>query len=91
MALAWVLTTKIPLFDSSGRVTGLVGICRDITQRKELEKRNQQLATIVESSDDAIVGFDLDRRIRPGTRGQGASTGTRKRRSWRPDIPDNSP
>jgi two-component system, cell cycle sensor histidine kinase and response regulator CckA len=68
-SVLWVLTTKVPLFDGSQRVTGLFGMCRDITRRKELEKRNQQLATIVESSDDAIVGFDLDRRITTWNKG----------------------
>ncbi len=62
-SLSWVLTTRVPLFDETGRVTGLVGIGRDITRRKEREDKNQQLATLVESSDDAIVSFDLDRRV----------------------------
>ena len=59
----WFLTTKVPLVNTRGAVTGLLGITRDITQRKELERKNQQLATLVESSDDAIVGYDLNRRI----------------------------
>ncbi|MGA2477360.1 MAG: PAS domain S-box protein [Spirochaetia bacterium] len=58
-----VLTAKVPIFDAAGAVTGIVGISRDITERKELERKNQQLATLVESSDDAIVGYDLNRRI----------------------------
>jgi two-component system sensor histidine kinase/response regulator len=33
----WVLTTKVPLRSKSGDVTGLVGICRDITDRKYAE------------------------------------------------------
>ncbi len=61
--LRWILTTKVPLVNARGAVTGLLGITRDITQRKELERKNQQLATLVESSDDAIVGYDLNRRI----------------------------
>jgi PAS domain S-box-containing protein len=62
-SLTWMLTTKVPLLDKTGRVTGLVGIGRDITSRKELEEKNQRLATLVECADDAIVGFDLNRRI----------------------------
>ncbi len=34
----WVLTTKAPIFDDSGSVTGLVGISRDITERKLMEE-----------------------------------------------------
>jgi len=33
----WLLTTKVPLRDQSGRVTGIVGIGRDITKRKAAE------------------------------------------------------
>ncbi|MEP6894777.1 MAG: PAS domain S-box protein, partial [Chloroflexota bacterium] len=33
-----ILTTKVPLFDGAGKVTGLVGIGRDITERKQAEE-----------------------------------------------------
>ena len=59
----WVLTTKVPLFDGSNHIHGIMGIGRDITVRKELEKENQKLAMIVKYANDAIVGFDLNRRI----------------------------
>jgi two-component system, cell cycle sensor histidine kinase and response regulator CckA len=64
-----VLTTKVPIFDADGTVTGLVGISRDITDRKELERKNQQLATLVESSDEAIVGIDLNHTITAWNKG----------------------
>jgi diguanylate cyclase (GGDEF)-like protein/PAS domain S-box-containing protein len=35
----WLLTSKIPLKDQDGRVMGLVGIGRDITERKLLESK----------------------------------------------------
>lgn len=35
----WLLTTKIPLSDSADNVTGLVGIGRDITERKRAEEQ----------------------------------------------------
>jgi PAS domain S-box-containing protein len=33
----YLLTTKIPLKDARGQVTGIVGVCRDITERKKAE------------------------------------------------------
>ena len=33
----WLLSTKVPLRDAEGKVAGLVGIGRDITQRKQAE------------------------------------------------------
>ncbi len=59
----WVSTTKMPFRIDDGAILGTFGISRDITQRKRLLDRNQQLATLVESSDDAIVGMGMDRRI----------------------------
>jgi PAS domain S-box-containing protein len=44
---AWVLTTKVPLRDKNGRITGIVGMTRDITPLKEaqaaLKRNNEEL------------------------------------------------
>ena len=34
----WLLTTKAPLRDRHGEIIGLVGICRDVTQRRQAEE-----------------------------------------------------
>lgn len=41
---AWVSTTKVPLRDRSGRIVGLFGISRDITERKLDEARFEEQA-----------------------------------------------
>jgi PAS domain S-box-containing protein len=40
----WLSTTKVPIFDDAGRVTGIVGISRDITERKHAEESRLELA-----------------------------------------------
>jgi PAS domain S-box-containing protein len=40
--ITWALSTKLPLRDPSGKVTGLVGISIDITSRKMMEEALQE-------------------------------------------------
>ena len=37
--ISWVSTTKIPRYDEKGNTIGILGISRDITERKELEEK----------------------------------------------------
>jgi PAS domain S-box-containing protein len=63
-AIAWTSTTKAPLRDPEGKVVGLVGINRDITQQKQAEEALQksdeklrQFATQLERSNRELQDF----------------------------------
>jgi PAS domain S-box-containing protein len=43
----WVSATKVPILDKDGRVTGIVGISRDITERKRIEDEGARLLEAV--------------------------------------------
>jgi PAS domain S-box-containing protein len=58
-----------PIRDSEGEVLGVVLIFRDVTERRRAERERFQLASIVESSDDAIIGKSLDGTITSWNRG----------------------
>ena len=49
-----------PLRDAGGRIVGGINMLLDITERKRAEMDTASLAAIVESSDDAIIGKDLN-------------------------------
>jgi PAS domain S-box-containing protein len=44
----WLLTTKVPLRDDHGKVIGLAGINRDITERKRMEEKLRQYSSNLE-------------------------------------------
>ncbi|MBI4904003.1 MAG: PAS domain S-box protein, partial [Acidobacteria bacterium] len=48
-----------PIRDGSGTIAGTVLVFRDITERRRAERISQRLASIVESSEDAIISKDL--------------------------------
>jgi diguanylate cyclase (GGDEF)-like protein len=54
------LTTKVPLEEAAGRITGVVTVSLDITQQKEAQKLNTLLATAVEHAGDVIEITDAD-------------------------------
>ena len=53
------VSVKFPLLGPDGGVTGVCGIATDITEQKRLEADRLHLAAIVESSEDAVISYDL--------------------------------
>jgi len=62
-----VLTTKAPYRNASGEMIGIIGIVRDITDRRKAEREreheHQLLRTLIDSLPDAIYTKDVDGRF----------------------------
>jgi PAS domain S-box-containing protein len=60
----WWSTTKVPMFDRSGQVSGIAGISRDITALKNgeelLREQSERYRMILETANDAFIGMDPD-------------------------------
>jgi PAS domain S-box-containing protein len=67
-SLKWLLTTKVPLLDKEGSVTGIVGIGRDITKRKlaeaEAEEANRRLEFILGATRTGLDIIDANHNLR---------------------------
>jgi PAS domain S-box-containing protein len=63
----WLLTSKLPLRDEQGRITGLVGIGHDITRRKQAEEalaRERALSwTVLANLPDPVYVEDTEGRL----------------------------
>ncbi len=62
-SLVWVNNTVSPLRDDSGRIRQVAVVSIDISERKKGQEVERQLASIIASSNDAILGIDLDMTI----------------------------
>jgi PAS domain S-box-containing protein len=58
----WLLTSKLPLRDQDGKIVGLVGIGRDITEHKQAEeslaRERTLLRTLIDNLPDSIYAKD---------------------------------
>jgi PAS domain S-box-containing protein len=62
----WLLTSKLPLRDGSGQITGLVGIGHDISERRQMFESAQRYARRLEALhkiDAAILGARPEQEI----------------------------
>jgi len=50
----WVSTTKVPWYNNEGKIIGLIGITRDITERKQAEQLQQVLYNISQAANSPI-------------------------------------
>ena len=55
-----VSLTVSPVRDSGGAIVGCSSIARDISEQRRADRDLARLASIIESSDDAIISKDLD-------------------------------
>jgi PAS domain S-box-containing protein len=56
----WVSIQANPLIDGEGRFEGALSLVRDITAQRLADETRAHLAAIVEFSEDAILGLNLD-------------------------------
>jgi len=63
----WLLTSKLPLRNQDGRIVGLVGIGRDITDRKRAEEETQRerafFDRLVETAPEGVAITDSQGRV----------------------------
>lgn len=73
-AQRWFLTNKVPLRDGTGKIIGMVGISRDISERKESEQliresESKYRALIEQASDGIFVSDAAGNFVMVNTRG----------------------
>ena len=64
-----------PMLDTTGGLIGISAICRDITEWKRAKSKVEFLASIVETSDDAILSWNTEKIITSWNRGAQAMLG----------------
>jgi PAS domain S-box-containing protein len=68
-SIVWINARGSFIEGAAGRIERILCLCSDITEERQAESRNAQLAAIVASSIDAIASIDLTDRIRTWNHG----------------------
>ncbi len=55
-----IFLTILPIYDDNGAVIGASGIARDLTKERQASQNARNMASIIESSNDAIVAVSMD-------------------------------
>jgi len=80
--IRWVSATKVPVVDKDGRVTGIVGISRDISEQMQMEEElrssEDQLRILFEFAPDAYYLNDLKGTFIDGNRAAEEMVGYKK-------------
>ena len=56
----WHLARSVPVYDAGGQILKWIGTCTDIEEKKREAEAFAARAAIVEASDDAIIGEDME-------------------------------
>ena len=67
--VTWVSTTKVPRRDAQGRVTGMVGVSRDITEHKLADAKLREQNEILSKSHEGVMIVNLANEITLWNRG----------------------
>jgi PAS domain S-box-containing protein len=62
-SVLWIYDRAFPIRDDTGRLTRVVGVAEDITERKRAEEKLKRLATAVEQSAESIIITDAEANI----------------------------
>jgi PAS domain S-box-containing protein len=57
---AWILTSKFPFIDGKGKISGIVGISRDITRQRELNKELERLSLVASQTTNGVIITDKE-------------------------------
>lgn len=60
---SWLSTSLVPIKDERGEVKAVLGLSRDITERKNAERQIREQASLLDKAQDAIGLRDLEGRI----------------------------
>jgi two-component system cell cycle sensor histidine kinase/response regulator CckA len=61
--VTWASSTKMPMRTAAGKITGIMGISRDITESKRAEAERARLAAILEATTDLVSYSDAAGKI----------------------------
>lgn len=61
--LRWVMTTKVPVFNDNGEVSGLIGIGTDITTQKRQDEQFRLQAAALDAAGNSILITEADGNI----------------------------